>query len=352
MDYCSEAQSELGVSVQPVLMKSFKDFEEQIKRYEPHVMVVDLKLGESSDDRSGWESVRRVLEREIIPVIVYSAFAREEPEEVFNIAIIKRIVKSEGQEFIAVLKSGIRMKIALNKEKDRINKEFSRLTLQTLGKIFSAGDTEEIDESILVNLASGRLISYLLNFPPEGEKFPPESIFIYPVLDIFSNNCLLLGEFLEQYVNDSDKKLWLVMSPSCDLIYDTKRKAKVSNVLLLRCYRDYHEIPYLKDEENDNKRRGGLEDKIIGGRNGKILKSPEKIFSSKYIVISFKEYISAPYQRIIEGLREGTWNKLAALSLPYAESLKNLFVSDLSRIGTPTTAEIEEERRWIGEFVR
>ena len=351
-DYCSEAQRELGVPIQPVLMRSLKDFEEQIKHHEPHVMVVDLKLGDSSDDRSGWKSVRRVLEREIIPVIVYSAFAREEPDETFKNVIIRRIVKGEGEQFGKILKIFIKMKMAFIKEKERIESEFGYLTLETIGKILGEDEIEEIDENVLVNLATGRLVSYLMNIPPgEEKKFLPESIYVYPPIEVVSKNCLFLGDFLEANEANGETSIWLVVSPSCDLIFEETRKPKINDVLLLRCYRKYSEIHFLKDDANEESRKDKIRTRFER-KTVKILKSPAQIFRCRYLLVSLKDYMTIPYEKIIEGIQRGTWKKIAALSVPYAESLKNLYIADLSRIGTPSTSSIDEERKWAEDFAK
>lgn len=244
------------------------------------------------------------------------------------------------------------MKMAFIKEKERIESEFGYLTLQTIGKILGEDEIEEIDENVLVNLATGRLVSYLMNIPPgEEKKFLPESIYIYPPIEVISKNCLFLGDFLEANEGDGKTSIWLVVSPSCDLIFEETRKPKISDVLLLRCYRKYNEIPYLKDDTNEESRKDKIRARFER-KTVKILKSPPQIFNCKYLLVSLKDYMTIPYEKIIDGIQSGVWKKIAALSVPYAESLKNLYIADLSRIGTPSTSSIDEERKWADDFAK
>lgn len=353
-DQCSETEKELGIKMEIISYSSIKEFMKNINKKEPDLLIIDLRLGESTEDRSGWDSVNEVLSREIIPVIVYSAFAGEEPDKKFKNLIIKRVIKGEGEQFINVLKKFIQLKLRFNEEKERISDGFKGLTLQTLGKILEENNIEELEEDILVNIAVLRLASYLMNVPPRDEKkFLPQSIFIYPPLEItpFPRDSLFLGDILEKTENDSLNIIWLVVSPSCDIIFHEGRESKIKEVLLLRCYRKYSEVPFLKDENNVGRRKNEL--KLRLRRNSvKILKCPTQIFKSNYILVHFKDYITISYDEIKEGIRDGKWKKMTTLATPYAESLQNLFIGDLSRIGTPDTVSASGEEQWAGEFVR
>jgi len=354
-DYCREIGKEERITAEIKSFNSIDDFKRHQEEAKPDLMIVDLRLGESTDDRSGWKIVSKILNYEIIPVIIYSAFSEEEPEEIFKNLLIARIKKGDEKigKFKQTLKIFIRLKLRFNQEKERIIKEFGKLSLETVRKILEEGEVEELDHGMLAMMAVGRLTSYLLNVPPEGEKFLPESIFIYPSLEIpnYTKPSLFLGDFLEQIVNNNSSKLWLVISPSCDLVVTSERKAKIKEILLLFCYRSYTEVPFLKDKQDENDRIKALKEKFR--RNtAKILKCPYRIFKNKFILISFKDYKTLSYDDIKKGIQEGTWKKLATLATPYIESLQDLFIRDISRIGTPETASSDEEMQWGKEFVR
>lgn len=355
-DYCKEVGKELGITIETKTFNSVEDFKSDLEKAKPDLMVVDLRLGASRDDRSGWKTVKEVLTHEIIPVIVYSAYSGQEPEEIFKNLLIVRIIKGdeEVERFKQILTNFMRLKLKFNQEKERITMQFGKLSLETVREILGEGETGELDESTLAMMAVGRLASYLLNVPSEGkEQFPPESIFIYPPLEIhpYPTESLFLGDFLEKRENNNSGKLWLVISPSCDLVFTNARKTQIRDVLLLRCYRNYTKVPFLMDKPSENNRKNALEDRIRGN-TAKILKCPPRIFKSKYILVSLKDYKTLPYAEISGGIRKNTWKKLATLATPYAESLQNLFIRDISRIGTPATITSKEEKQWGKEFVK
>ncbi|MCK4339346.1 MAG: response regulator [Candidatus Marinimicrobia bacterium] len=354
-DYCFEIGKEEKITVEIICFNSIDDFKSHHEEKKPDLMIVDLRLGESNNNRSGWDIVKKIFSYEIIPVIIYSAFSEEEPEEIFKSLLIARIIKGgeEVEKFKQTLKIFIRLKLRFNQAKERIIKEFGKLSLETVKEILGEGKVKGLDERTLEMMAIGRLASYLLNVPPEGEKFLPESVFIYPPLDIphYPRTSLFLGDFLEQKGNNESSRLWLVISPSCDLVATGERKAKISEILLLCCYKNYTEVPFLRDEQDECVRKNLLKNRIQ--RNtAKILKCPSRIFGNKYILISFKDYRTLFYDDIKKGINNDTWKKLATLASPYIESLQGLFIKDISRIGTPETASSEEEMQWGKEFVK
>lgn len=336
--HCEELCKELELNPNICFLETVKKFKEEIKKKDtPDLMIVDLKLGESGDDRSGWETIREIIAGRIIPVIVYSAFSEEPPEDTFKNALIRRVTKGD-ESFIRVLKKFLKMTSEFKKVRREVTGQFEKLSLETVGKLLEVSGTEhieELSEGLMVQLAITRLTSYLLNSPTNSEQFCPESIFIYPP---FEKDYLLAGDFIQSI---KDKTIWLVLSPSCDLVFSNARKVKVERVLLLRCYNDYKDVPSTSINEVTNKAR----------RNTiKILKCHSGIFGSDSILISFKDYQTFPYLEIVDEIKTGGWKILSSLATPYREDLQNLFIRDLSRIGTPETTTWEEEQKLIIKF--
>jgi CheY-like chemotaxis protein len=350
-EHCNALKDKLGLQVTLRLCKSLEEFRRQ--KSKPDVLIVDLRLGHAGGDRSGWEAVRAALGRKVVPVIVYSAFAGEGvPDELENLLVVP--VKKGAGNFQNVLEKASLLKARLNQEWDRVQTQMESLTLETVGHILGKGtevSIEAIDENTLACLALARLASYLMNTPSGKEnKFPPESIFIVPPLQLSdcSAESLLLGDILEEKQINGSKALWLVVAPSCDLLFGQNREAKVENVLVLRCYRSHSEVPFLK-AKGLNERKNSLKDRSREG-TAKLLRCPTQVFGSKYFLLSFKEYATVRYDAIIGGLRNHSWRKMATLATPYAESVQNLLVRDVSRIGTPDTASRKDDEKWAEAF--
>jgi len=350
-EHCNAVGEQLASEIQVCACTSLEDFASQA--IEPDVLIVDLRLGDAVEDRSGWEPIRKSLGRRVVPVIVYSAYADEEPPQELRSLLIIPVRKGAG-EFQNILERSCRMKLRLNQEWQRVRTQFEGLTLETAGLILgeqTGTGIEALDENTLASMAIARLTSYLINVPYGSPgKFPPESIFIIPPLEIEGRpkECLCLGDFLEEKANTADSRLWFVAAPSCDLFFDTARKEKVEGVLLLRCYSKTSEVPFLRGR-NSSSRKDAIASRIKD-RTASVLKCPLAVFGTKIIFMCFKDYRTTSYKNIREGIRSGKWKRIATLATPYAESLQNLFIRDLSRIGTPVTATRDEELGWADAF--
>ena len=330
---------------------SLEEFVIWIKTNSVDLLIGDLRLEPAANDRKGWSLVKEVVKKEIVPVIIYSGYANEETPPEYRSLIITKVLKGDAK-FAQVLKKAIEIKNELLQEKQRTLSTFAALTLETVSKVFQE-PLETLDGRILAFMTRIRLASYLSSFPAEGQKyFPPESIFIYPPLELVpsSKECIYLGDFLAKKVDEHKEELWLVASPTCDLVFDAERTAKIEQVLLLCCFSNYSETPFLKDKNVKSDRHSALRDKV-GQRICKILKCPKQLFGTDHMVISFKDYKTTTYDEIKKGIRECQWRRVASLATPYAESLQNLFIKDLSRIGTPSTVSEDEEKKWIDSFV-
>jgi len=343
-DLCEKACNELGLKPNFKFLKTVEEFKKEIPNFYPDMMLVDLRLGEDESDRSGWKIISEILERKVIPVIVYTAYSDGPPDDSLKNILIFRVLK--GDELIYdTIKKFLEMISNFKSTKAKIEKQFEEITFQTTQKLFgerNVKDLQEIPTNLLNQLAVTRLCHYLLNFHiDESEKRLPESIFIYPILEM-ERKYLLTGDFIRKV---DDGTIWLVSSPSCDLVIH--KTPKVENVLLLRCYLKSDDVPFLKDKERNSK-INNLKNRLKRGTI-KIQKCPAKIFDREYILISFKNYQTLSYQEIIEKLGE-EWIILSSLAFPYSQDLQNLFIRDLLRLGTPDVSTSQEEEKWIKEF--
>jgi CheY-like chemotaxis protein len=353
-DHCQEVARTVGFNVRFAGYGSVKEFTKA--RQQPDVLVVDLRLGDARGDRSGWDAVRNTLQAHVVPVIIYSAYTGEDVQDEFKNLLIVR-VKKGAERFQKVLEKCSRLKLRLNQERARVEDQFAGLTLETAGRLLGPAEENELyrlDENALAAMSVARLVTYLMNVPPAGqEKLPPEACFVVPPLQVepYPAGCLFLGDFLQEHGRRGSKTSWFVAAPSCDLVFAERRTPKVHDVLLLRAYTGWQDMPFLRDVPEEGARRTTLANRARD-RSLKILRCPLGVFECEYLVVSFKEYRTVPYDEITKGIRSKKWIKIATLATPYAEALQNLFVGNLSRIGTPDTSTSKDEDKWIKEFVK
>jgi len=358
---CILVCNELKMNAKFKRFENYDEYKSVIEKIdEIDILIADLRLNDPLKDMDGWKTVRGVLEREFVPVIIYSGIYNgiipEEYKDVFLIILKK------GQPDVNYLKNNLIKIIKIRQEfllvKNTILNEFNKISLKTVSKMINKEDFLDKDEKIVASMAISRLNSYLLNVPVNNCIFYPESIFLYPSLDVqyYPKEVLFLGDLIEDKVN---KCFWLAISPFCDLIFHPEnislklkeRKAKVENVMLLTCYLDWKKVNILKDIKNKKDRRDYLKNKIIKDKNYIILKCPKEIFGKEYMLISFKNYYAINYDLIKKYIKDSQWIKLATIATPYIESIQNQFINDFSRIGTPETETESDRLKWIDKYI-
>lgn len=346
--------NENSVDIKYENIQDFQEFRTKIESLKIDILIVDLKLGPDIKNESGFDALYLIKGREIIPVIIFSAFTGEIPEDKeLEKLLFTNVPKGDPDTDLLVrtLKHAFGLKYYYLLQKNRIREEFEKITLETISELMKEDDFLNVNSNLFAIFAASRLTSLLLNSPPNDQKtFPPESIFIFPPLELktISKSSVMLGDFLH-YIDGKNESLWIVCSPSCDVIYhESERKPKIQDILLLRCYK--YPIEIWKYQHLDTTNRNKSLDDLFDNRTCKIIKCPEKIFGVDHLFIYFKDYTTVPYSTIIEGFSKERWKKVATLATPYAESLQHMFIHDFSRIGTPDTPNRKAEGEWLDRF--
>ena len=125
----------------------------------------------------------------------------------------------------------------------------------------------------------------------------------------------------------------------------------MTEVLLLRCYANWHDSKLLTQKASEDARYGVIHNLLKDGA-GRILKCPSTIFGCQHMLVSFKDYSTVTYDVLKAGIKDKSWEKIATIATPFAESLQQQFMANASRIGTPDASTRDEEKEWAKEFVR
>ena len=120
---------------------------------------------------------------------------------------------------------------------------------------------------------------------------------------------------------------WFLATPTCDLINSEKRekrRPKVKDVLLLRCFKSPKERDsYIGDRTSKPSER--REESLV-------LKVPHAVSETGLLAIYPKLYKTQPYEDVL------TWTKQLSITSLYADDAKAVFISDLLRLGVPDTS--------------
>ena len=135
------------------------------------------------------------------------------------------------------------------------------------------------------------------------------------------------GDILE---NNESKNVYVILTPSCDLISTETRQRKAERVLLVKakCLTEMDEyIAYKGKQNNDNKKR--LSKIINSAKSDRYFFIPGTPFITNR-VIDFQDKSMVDY-----GELNANFKRIAKLDNPFAQSMTASFIRYYNRIGFP-----------------
>ncbi|MGP6240076.1 hypothetical protein ACNF40_06660 [Cuniculiplasma sp. SKW4] len=311
------------------------------KSWEEYLLVIlDLKLGSEVAESSSetLDFLKEFSKQHFIPVVIYSAFLSDIDQNLLEEwKFIKVVTKaSSGQRQLAdEIERMIRYKIKLTELAKSLNDQFQNLSIETMDSIFA--DKDEISPEVVQAMMISRLTSFLtnrMNAITGNNAIPAEARIIYPPLKSDEGTPVSMGDVLK----DENGVLWLVMSPTCDMVLDRGKQGrselKIKNVLMLRCFTSMNDVE--EYAQNINVTIQDNNERTIP------LKVPKKIAQNGLLVVHMKLYETRPYEVVRK------WVKVLSVGTPYAEDIKANFMRDIIRVGTPDTDPLN--RNLISDF--
>ena len=301
--------------------------------YKYDLLILDLKLGDAQDsDKDTAKILIKMSKEQFIPVVVYSAFTGDIDNEIPRdeshklILIVTKGGTSDGKTLKGSISDLIKLKMPLITLKESIDKQFTAISTETMEKILESKDSRESEtiQAMIVSRLTAFMISKMDSLIGSNGNMPAEAKVIYPVLATEPNMPVAMGDILE----DREKSLWLVASPSCDMVLDEKtQKPKIMNALLLRCFKEPSEIDTYFGSHIDLRQK----ERVIP------LKVPTDISEAGVLIMYTKAFKTQPFEEI------KCWKKIMTAASPYAEDIKATFMRDLMRIGTPDADPTDKE---------
>ena len=308
--------------------------------YKYDLLILDLKLGDAQDsDKDTAKILIKMSKEQFIPVVVYSAFTGDIDNEIPRdeshklILIVTKGGTSDGKTLKGSISDLIKLKMPLITLKESIDKQFTAISTETMEKILESKDSRESEtiQAMIVSRLTAFMISKMDSLIGSNGNMPAEAKVIYPVLATEPNMPVAMGDILE----DREKSLWLVASPSCDMVLYGKPPApKIKNAILLRCF----------TEPLDMKTYTGRETVDLMNEKETVipLRVPKIVSKEGMLMIHTKFYETRLFTEI------NGWTKVMTVASPYAEDIKATFMRDLMRIGTPNV--IPDKKTLLKDF--
>ncbi|MEM3193350.1 MAG: hypothetical protein QW292_14935 [Candidatus Parvarchaeota archaeon] len=288
------------------------------------LMILDLKLDDNGDNSTETiDQLKKMNKDQFVPAVIYTGYASEiDEEDKRRWKFVKVIEKGSdlNRELENAISELIDIKLKFEGLFKLVKDEFKKISIDTLDEIFES--EEQIDEkavtALMISRLSALLTTRLSDIIKPGDHIPIEAAIVYPPLPKVPDIPISMGDILR----DPEGNCWFVATPTCDLVDGDKRKPKVNDVLMLRCFRS----------PEDMKDYFGRDGRQPSGRDvSSVFRVPRSISESKLLYIDPKLYRTQPYKDVL------AWEKVLSISPLYADNVKANFIGDVVRLGTPDT---------------
>lgn len=328
---------------------------EKINRFLPNAVVLDL-LEESTD---GTPSAERSLKIDdfiwdvrFCPVIVYSAQPELYPEEHREHPFVRTVRKGmdsdlEVVKYLDELKPYIE---ALADAENHIRDSLALAMRDVAPYAFEAHSCTTTAKETTLRMGRRRLAA-LMDEMLIGDQSELRSWEMYLCPPVSTN--IQLGDIIQDAHggNDEPDSFRLVLSPSCDMVSNEDRAAKISHVLVARCCSIDQALSRLGLEEA---KKGKLDPSRLGLPRGYI---EEIVFLPKLskriptMAANLKELVLIPIDQIASGqdVDDGSphFVRVASIDSPFREAVMWAYLQSAGRPGLPD----RDFEAWRGEIV-
>lgn len=313
-----------------VTEQSFENALSELKMKDYDLIILDVFRGKISDenqDRPGLEILDTIRNTRFIPVIFFTGLVKY--VETLESEVVKIVNKNDGigkleEKITELKKSGLIdvRRSLIDYVEGTIKHFFWDFVDSKWEEIQSYVDSETLRLLLVRRLSLSLAKENLPNLIGESNGFAkPIEAYVYPPLvkDRLESGDILLFE----------ERIYVVLTPTCDLFPRKGGKIKAENVLLalaspLEERKEY--IEYMKSEKSD-KKYPALRD-LVSSRKGTLFFLPGVFFLRNY-VLDFEKTVSVNISELKK------FEKIAKLDSPFAESMLSNFVRQYNRIGFP-----------------
>ncbi|MDE0133113.1 MAG: hypothetical protein OXQ32_12760 [bacterium] len=206
-----------------------------IRSFRPDIVILDLWEGEIAESSNrGSEHLDFIWNQQFCPVIIHSANPDIPPEQ--TNAFVIEVTKGQNSPLhvltaIREFKPHVQ---ALKDAEDDIRDSYSIAMRDVAPSTFDViTDVDQRNEA-LRRAGRRRLAALMDESSISGQLLASWEQYLYPPV----SNHLLLGDVLRQAGSNwrDPESFRIVLTPSCDLVSTGERGAKVSNVLVAKCF--------------------------------------------------------------------------------------------------------------------
>lgn len=284
------------------------------------LVILDLKNDSTNDPEAGERLFEATKYDQLIPVIIYSGRATDNPRPVV-IPWLQKINKDDTDGLVDAVKT-VMDSVPVKEVKNfcrAISSEISRFVWDGL---YDSGENflvSEVDKEWLRDILNSRFVSYLGSKLLDADTVDPSRLYLFPPIE----NTYLPGDVF--CTRDAKVEQWYVLvTPACDLVDRGKKGKKAKVLTLLKGMRVEEVNEYSNHDSSKNKR-----DAFV-----RYLKSERRFYLPEFrevphLVFELDDVELVKFNQI-RSLR-----RIASLCSPYGEALLAKRAAFVGRIGTP-----------------
>lgn len=303
------------------------------------LLITDLKGGKGGQERLGDKVVEQVFEKRFIPMIVYSGVVNL--EDIFSRysshPFLKLQSKNASDSTDAVV-DHLRNFIPIARQLKAVREQIAKISHQTLTTTVDNLRGFDINWDEQLGYLVRRRIAASFDLPQEeGKKLAPIERYLLPSVYHF----LLTGDILQSTENVND--LRIVLTQTCDLVWEGSRKPKVDALLVARNIDSGTLRKRLPDlsRGRDDKEQDALIEWLCRGDNpsvGLLPLPPIPGITTLPLVFDLKKIDSLPLVDIKDGCADPKaikWKRIASQDSPFREQITSAVLAVLGRPALP-----------------
>ena len=326
----------------------FDQFEVQVERYAPDIVIIDLRReenGKAGDGEPGNDITRTVWTQHFCPIVIYSALpglAAIGPDEHPLVRHVKkgfdsdeRVLQALGylRQYAEAMRNG--------HEENRLM--FARAMRDAAVQVWAPEESPDLQVDVLFRAVRRRYAAALDDTSHGSVRMMPWEQYLVPPLSANP----LLGDILRRRVDkaSNEPEFVLVLSPSCDLVRRGDGRPGVQDVLVACC------SPITKEASSTfakGKLRSRLPSLLSQGHFDNVLPLPEMGNLIPPMVAQLKRLRVIPYASIAREGESGEYERVASMDSPFRELVSWAYLQVAARPGLPD----RDVHAWTEEIMR
>ena len=344
----AELEKTRGTTVKVV---NFDDFQAEISKFAPNLIVLDLAQGNPADENvPGTKIFEQIWSDNFCPLVIYTAVPDHlESDKRLPHPFVKLEKKGGGsvERVIAQIRQFEPHMSAVEKAGFEVQRVLNQALKEVAPRIFATTQDVDQQKEMLVRSARRRVAAAMDKELSTGG--PPLRSWEHYLSPPTGPGHPLTGDIIRNHAGQADdpSQYAVILTPSCDLVSEGRRKPKVGKVLVARC----KGVDRLLQEFASADRGNGAERKIklrtilTRGHGQSCLPVPglPGVFPS--MAADFRDLELISHNEIADDGKP--YDRIASVDSPFRELVAWAYVLCAARPGVPD----RDYDAWVEEIV-